>query len=46
MAHGKKYIDAAKLVDAERRYPIGEACELLPRVSPSKFDATVELRAD
>ena len=43
MPHGKKYIDAAKLVDAERRYTIGEACELLPRVSPSKFDATVEL---
>ena len=41
--HGKKYIDAAKLVDAERRYTIGEACELLPRVSISKFDATVEL---
>ncbi|MDP9468655.1 MAG: 50S ribosomal protein L1 [Chloroflexota bacterium] len=43
MPHGKKYIDAAKKVDAERRYTIGEACELLPQVSPSKFDATVEL---
>ncbi|HEY8952368.1 MAG TPA: 50S ribosomal protein L1, partial [Candidatus Dormibacteraeota bacterium] len=43
MAHGKKYIDAAKLVEPDRRYLIGEACELLPRVSPTKFDATVEL---
>jgi large subunit ribosomal protein L1 len=43
MPHGKKYIEAAKLVEHDRRYPIGEACELLPRVSPSKFDATVEL---
>jgi large subunit ribosomal protein L1 len=41
--HGKKYLEAAKLVEADRRYLIDEACELLPRVSPSKFDATVEL---
>ncbi len=43
MPHGKKYIDAAKLVEPDRRYLIGEACELLPRVSISKFDATMEL---
>lgn len=43
MPHGKKYIDAAKLLEPERRYTIGEAVELLPRVSISKFDATVEL---
>jgi large subunit ribosomal protein L1 len=40
--HGKKYLAAAKLVDAERRYEIAEACELLPQVSVTKFDATVE----
>jgi large subunit ribosomal protein L1 len=40
--HGKKYVEAAKLVDAERRYEIDEACELLPKVSISKFDGTVE----
>jgi large subunit ribosomal protein L1 len=40
--HGRKYREAAALVDAERRYPIEEAAELLPKVSPSKFDATVE----
>jgi large subunit ribosomal protein L1 len=41
--HGKKYTDAAKLVEPDRRYEIGEACELLPRLSLSKFDGTVEL---
>jgi len=41
--HGKKYTEAAKLVEADRRYTIGEACELLPRISPTTFDATVEL---
>src|SRR6059058_1211497 len=40
--HGKKYRDAAKLVEPEHRYPIGEASELLPKVSFTKFDATVE----
>jgi large subunit ribosomal protein L1 len=41
--HGKKYRAAAELVDAERRYEIGEAVELVPKVSISTFDATVEL---
>src|SRR5918996_546294 len=36
--HGKKYREAAKLVEAERRYAIGEAAELLPRLSISTFD--------
>jgi large subunit ribosomal protein L1 len=40
--HGKKYRAAAELVERERRYPIGEAAELLPKLSISKFDATVE----
>jgi large subunit ribosomal protein L1 len=40
--HGKKYLEAAKLIDAERRYEIAEACELLPKMSTTKFDATVE----
>ena len=43
MAHGKKYTDAAKLIEADRRYTVGEACELLPQVSFTKFDATVEV---
>ena len=40
--HGRKYIEAAKLVEADRRYDIGEASELLPKLSISKFDGTVE----
>jgi large subunit ribosomal protein L1 len=40
--HGKKYREAAKLVQPDHRYEIGEATELLPKVSISKFDGTVE----
>ena len=40
--HGKKYLEAARLVEAERRYEITEASELLPKLSISKFDGTVE----
>jgi len=43
MKHGKKYVEAAKLVEPERRYEINEAAELLPKLSLSKFDGTVEL---
>ncbi len=39
---GRKYTEAAKLVEAERRYEIGEAAELLPKLSISNFDGTVE----
>jgi large subunit ribosomal protein L1 len=41
--HGKKYRAAMELLDRERRYPIAEAAELLPKMSISKFDATVEV---
>jgi large subunit ribosomal protein L1 len=40
--HGKKYREAASLIEAERRYPLDEAAELLPKLSTAKFDATVE----
>jgi large subunit ribosomal protein L1 len=40
--HGRKYNEAAKLVEPERRYEIDAAAELLPRLSISKFDGTVE----
>jgi large subunit ribosomal protein L1 len=40
--HGRKYTEAAKLVEPERRYEIDAAAELLPRLSISKFDGTVE----
>jgi large subunit ribosomal protein L1 len=40
--HGRKYVEAANLVEPERRYEIAEAAELLPKLSISKFDGTVE----
>jgi large subunit ribosomal protein L1 len=40
--HGKRYQDAAKLVDRNRVYPIGEAVALAKETSNTKFDASVE----
>jgi large subunit ribosomal protein L1 len=40
--HGKKYTEAAKLVERDRRYEIADAAELLPKLSISTFDGTVE----
>ena len=40
---GKKYQDAAKLVDRTKRYDLNEAVELAKKTSVTKFDATVEL---
>ena len=40
--HGKKYVAAAKLLEEGRRYPIDEAAQLLPQLSTSAFDGTVE----
>ena len=40
--HGKKYQEAAKLIDKTKLYPILEAAELLKKVSYGKFDASVE----
>ncbi len=42
MAHGRKYREAAALVEAQRRYSLDEAAQLLPKISIAKFDATVE----
>ena len=43
MAHGKKYQDAAKLVDHERLYSPAEAAELLKQTSFVAFDSSVEI---
>src|SRR6201989_3436312 len=46
MAHGKKYIEAAKLIDANKRYSVGEACELVgktAKVTKKKYDETVDV---
>jgi large subunit ribosomal protein L1 len=42
MAHGKKYQDAAKLVDRERLYTPAEAAELAKQTTTVNFDATIE----
>jgi large subunit ribosomal protein L1 len=41
--HGKKYIEAAKLVDRTKLYEPREAVSLLKQASYTTFDATVEL---
>src|SRR4051812_5823395 len=40
--HGKKYLDAVKLVDRERLYSPAEAAALAKETSTVNFDATVE----
>lgn len=40
---GKKYIEAKKKVDREKRYSMEEALDLLPQISYAKFDETVEV---
>src|SRR5262245_61752791 len=41
--HGKKYREAAKLVDDDKLYQPTEAIELLKKLNYVKFDPTVEL---
>ena len=43
MAHGKKYQDAAKLVDHEKLYSPSEAAELLKQTDYVGFDSSVEI---
>jgi large subunit ribosomal protein L1 len=40
--HGKRYLEASKLVDRERIYPPEEAASLAKETATVKFDATVE----
>ena len=40
--HGKKYLDAAKLVDRERLYDPAEAAELIKQTTTVNFDASIE----
>lgn len=42
-AHGKKYLEAEKLVDATKLYQTQEAISLLKKISYTKFDPTVEV---
>lgn len=40
--HGKKYVEAAKLVDRSKSYSVEEAVALVRKTSTVKFDASVE----
>ncbi len=40
---GKKYVEAAKLVDRTKVYSVAEAVELVKKTNTAKFDATVEV---
>lgn len=40
---GKKYSEAWKKIDREKKYDMDEALNLLPQISFAKFDETVEL---
>src|SRR4051794_17637716 len=42
MAHGKKYLDAAKLVDRTRAYSPSEAVDLAKQTTTVSFDASIE----
>jgi large subunit ribosomal protein L1 len=41
--HGKKYEAAAKLVDHDKTYTVGEAVGLLKKTAYTKFDSTIEV---
>lgn len=41
--HGKKYQDAAKLIEAGKAYAPVEAMELVKKTATAKFDETIEL---
>lgn len=43
MKRGKKYVEAAKLVDATKAYPAIEALGLACKTSTAKFDASVDV---
>jgi len=44
--HGKKYREAAKLVEAGKAYSLDEALELARQTATVKFDASVELHVN
>ena len=43
MKHGKKYVEAAKLVDRSQYYEAEDAIALVKKTATAKFDETVEL---
>jgi large subunit ribosomal protein L1 len=43
MKHGKKYVEAAKLIDRAQQYEAAEAISLVKKSATAKFDETVEV---
>jgi len=43
---GKKFQEAAKLVEKDKQYTLKEALELAVKTNPAKFDASVELHVN
>lgn len=43
MKHGKKYVEAKKLIDNTKAYPLAEAVALAKKVSYSKFGGSLEI---
>lgn len=41
--HGKKYLEAQKKIDPEKKYSIDEAFQLLPQVCFAKFDESIDV---
>ena len=41
--HGKKFRSASAKVDRSKRYPIDEACRLVPETKVAKFDESVDI---
>ena len=42
MKHGKKYVEAAKLIDKTQQYEAADAIALVKKSATAKFDETVE----
>lgn len=43
MKHGKKYVEASKLIDRAKLYDPDEAIELVKKTATAKFDETIEV---
>lgn len=43
MKRGKKYLEAAKLIDASKAYSVSEALDLAKKTNVAKFDASVDV---
>ncbi len=43
MKHGKKYVEAAKLIERSKQYEPAEAMELVKKAATAKFDETIEV---